>query len=34
MWRVVDDGGIEQPDGGFLHQRTHALDPQGTAKRN
>jgi hypothetical protein len=34
MWRVVDDGGIEQPDSGFLHQRTHALDPQGTAKRN
>jgi hypothetical protein len=28
MWRIADDGGIEQPDGSFLHQQTHAPDPQ------
>jgi hypothetical protein len=27
MWRIADDGGIEQPDGSFLHQRTHTPDP-------
>jgi len=26
MWRIADDGGIEQSDGSLLHQRTHALD--------
>jgi len=28
MWLNADDGGVEQPDGSFLHQRTHALDPR------
>jgi hypothetical protein len=26
-WRIADDGGIEQPDGSFLHRRTHTPDP-------
>jgi len=28
MWRIADGGGVEQPDGSFLHQRTHAPDPE------
>jgi hypothetical protein len=31
MWWIADGGGIEQPDGSFLHRRTRSLDPQGTA---
>jgi hypothetical protein len=27
MWPIADGGGIEQPDGSFLHQRTHTSDP-------
>jgi len=27
MWRIADGGGVEQLDGGFLHQRTHAPNP-------
>ncbi|MGF6870854.1 hypothetical protein OKW35_000308 [Paraburkholderia sp. MM5477-R1] len=27
MRRIADDGGIEQPDGSFLHPRTHTPDP-------
>ena len=27
MWRIADGGGIEQPDGSFLHQRIHTPDP-------
>jgi len=27
MWWIADDGGIEQSDGSFLHQRTHTPDP-------
>ena len=25
MWLIADDGDIKQPDGSFLHRRTHAL---------
>jgi hypothetical protein len=28
MSRIADGGGIEQPDGSFLHQRIHPPDPQ------
>jgi hypothetical protein len=28
MWRIADGGGIEQPDGSFLHQRIHTPDPE------
>jgi len=28
MWRIADSGGIEQPDGSFLHRRTHTPDPK------
>ncbi|WP_165095021.1 MULTISPECIES: hypothetical protein [unclassified Caballeronia] len=31
MWRIADSGGIEQPGGSFLHQRTHAPDPKLTS---
>jgi hypothetical protein len=27
MWRIADGGGIEQPDGSFLHQQIHTPDP-------
>jgi hypothetical protein len=30
MWRIAGRGGIEQPDGGFLYQRTYTPD----AKQN
>jgi hypothetical protein len=33
MWRIADGGGIEQRDSGFLHQRTHTLDPLPTLDR-
>jgi hypothetical protein len=28
MWRIANGDGIEQPDGSFLHQRTHTPDPE------
>ena len=31
MRPIADDGSIEQPGGGFLHQRTHTPDPEGPA---
>jgi hypothetical protein len=33
MRRIADGGGIEQPDGSFLHQRIHTPDPERPAKR-
>jgi len=27
MGRIADGRGVEQPDGSFLHQRTHTPDP-------
>jgi hypothetical protein len=27
MWWFADGGGVEQPDGSFLHLRTHTPDP-------
>jgi hypothetical protein len=28
MWWFADGGGVEQPDGSFLHLRTHTPDPK------
>jgi hypothetical protein len=28
MWQIADGGDIEEPDGGFLDQRTHTPDPE------
>lgn len=30
IWRIADYGGIEHPDGSFLHQRTHTPGPEET----